>query len=72
MPPPSAPGAVTKYLHGVEGLEVVGPQEAPVRFRLGPGIAAEPQRGLVPQNRVADQRRLEKPVPYTYDSRSVR
>ena len=53
MPPPSAPGAVTKYLHGVEGLEVVGPQEAPVRFRLvGPGVAAEPQRGLVsPESR---------------------
>ena len=49
---------------GVEGPEVVGPQEAAVRLGLGPGVASDAQGGLVAQNRVADQRRLQKQIAH--------
>ena len=49
---------------GVEGPEVVGPHEAAVRLGLGPGVASDAQGGLVAQNRVADQRRLQKQIAH--------
>ena len=46
----------------VQRSQVVGPQEAAVSLCFGPAIAPDAQGGLVPQNRVADQRRLQKQI----------
>ena len=48
---------------GVEGPEVIRPQEAGICFGLAPRVAPDAQGGLVAQDRVADQRRLEEQVP---------
>ena len=48
----------------VQRSQVVGPQEAAVRLCLGPGVAPDAQGGLVAQDGVADQRRLEEQVPH--------
>ena len=52
---------------GVQGAQVIGPQ---VRFRLGPAIAAEAQRGLVAQDGVALEGRFQEQIPY-YSGREL-
>ena len=49
---------------GVQGAQIIGAQEAPVRFRFGPAIAPEPQRGLVAEDGVALEGRFQQKVPY--------
>ena len=49
---------------GVQGTQIIGAQEAPVRFRFGPAIAPEPQRGLVAEDGVALEGRFQQKVPY--------
>ena len=48
----------------VQGRQVVAPQEAGVRFRFGPAVAAEAQRGLVAEDGVALEGRFQEQVPY--------
>ena len=54
----------------VQELQVIGPQEASVRFRLGPAVAAEAQRGLVAQDGVALEGRFQEQIPY-YSGREL-
>ena len=49
---------------GVQGAQIIGAQEAPVRFRFGPAIAPEPQRGLVAEDGVALEGRFQEQVPH--------
>ena len=49
---------------GVQGAQIAGAQEAPVRFRFGPAVAAEPQRGLVAEDGVALEGRFQEQIPY--------
>ena len=56
-----AAGAVDEVA-GIERPQVVGPQEAAVRLRLGPRVAAEPQRTLIAQNGIARQGRLQEQI----------
>ena len=49
---------------GVQGTQIIGAQEAPVRFRFGPAIAPEPQCGLVAEDGVALEGRFQEQVPY--------
>ena len=48
----------------VQGRQVVAPQEAGVRFRFGPAVAAEAQRGQVAEDGVALEGRFQEQVPY--------
>ena len=47
---------------GIKRAQIIRPQEAAVRLRFGPGVAAEPERGLIAEDGVSGEWRLEEEV----------
>ena len=60
MPPPSVPRSVTKYRASRDTRSLVRRKRPSAS--AGPAVDSDAERGLVPQNRVARQRRFQEEV----------